>query len=321
MSSVDGLNPPVPYTGTDPIQVEINLLETYVDQLLSEVMAGGALAGASPFVPGDSIGSSGLLSTASNLPGGLPGEILAMVQMLLQQIATLETEDGSSQAPWSPFSSQAPLPQKQVKVVTGGSSQPAAGPSQAPAPGPSQVPVGSDAVAPGTFTSQSTYSGPGDTVAGGTLKPQDIDRLYGGTISADVAKYNKEYGTNLTVAYVEAIVYQESKGDPLAAADQGSEGLMQVTSLNAPFFSPGNNQFDPAVSLDSGIHMLAIMDQSGTITDPALGTFQGAGGNLDQLSIMYNRGPRATEDPLDYHGEIDKWMAMYLAGTPPPETY
>jgi hypothetical protein len=330
MSTVQGLNPPTPYTGTDTTQIEINFLETYVDQLLTEVMPGGVLAGSSPFMPGDTIGSG----AGSYQGGGEVGQVLQLVQQLLQQIAMYEGQSGSSQAPWSPFSSQGAAPNQGAPKPPpgGGTSQVAAGPSQVAAGVSQGVASAGSSFAPygGPQSSLSSYSGAGHTVAAGNITPENIDKMYGSTISADVAKYNKEYGTSLTVAFVEGIVYQESKGDPLAESTDGqdSKGLMQMSTASgfdiADILSPGGNQFDPNVSLDSGIHLLAIMDQPGAVPGSELGgfygtSFQGAGGNLALLASKFQGGAN-TAAVSPYGTKIMGWMTDFANGTPPPET-
>jgi hypothetical protein len=151
-------------------------------------------------------------------------------------------------------------------------------------------------------------------------------------IQAAVTKYNAQYGANLTVPFVESIIYQESKGDPNAQSGDGqdSEGLMQVSTAPktattpnydvADLLSPGADQYDPSVSIDTGVHLLAIMDQCGTVNDPLVGAFYGAfpGACKDLLLLAskYQNGPFTTAVNA-YGNEISTWMQSFTLGTEP----
>jgi len=161
---------------------------------------------------------------------------------------------------------------------------------------------------------------------------ENIPLRYGALIQAAIAKYNPQYNANLTVAFVESIIFQESNGDPNAQSNDGqdSEGLMQVSTAKATIatrsydvadaLSPGGDQYDPAVSIDTGVHLLAIMDQCGTVNDPQVGafygTFPGACADLTLLAAKYQLGPQ-TAAGTAYSNEVITWMQSFSSGTEP----
>jgi hypothetical protein len=129
MSTIQGLNPPTPYTGTDTTQVKLNSLESAVDMLLPQIMSGGALVGSGPaFAPGDSIGSFHAGSTVGQA-------VVQFIQMLLMQIAALEAQAGNSQALWSPFSSSTASSVGDTMRMPPGWSGSGGGAGPGPAPG------------------------------------------------------------------------------------------------------------------------------------------------------------------------------------------
>lgn len=84
----------------------------------------------------------------------------------------------------------------------------------------------------------------------------------------------------VNVAFVQAIMMQESGGDVLAGSSAGAEGLMQVEPSH---FAPGQNPFDPATNIMVGVGFLDQLDAE-------------FGGNLPLVAAGYNAGPGAPED-------------------------
>jgi hypothetical protein len=293
--------------------------------------SGTAFGGNSGGGAGDSIGGS----TSSEI--AMLNQILEEMMQLLQMV--MDSQGGSSQG-----AGQAQNPLNNWN--TGGNSgqgqiplqqkQPAAQVPNQPGPPPANqnqnpyqpVTGGSSTAAFGGGNGGSSAGASGGTAGGatigandagdtqGNITPENIDQNYGSTIQQDVDKYNSQYGTNLTKSFVEGIIYQESKGDPKAESQDGqdSKGLMQMSTASgfdiADMLSPGGNQYDPSTSIDSGVHLLAIMDQSGNVNDPAVGgfygQFQGAAGDLDLLASKFQGGPHTTAVNA-YGNKISQW--------------
>lgn len=257
MSSVDGLNPPTPYTGTDTTKVEINFLETYVDQLLGEIMPGGALAGSSPFMPGDSIGTG----SNSYQGGGEVGQVLQLVQQLLQQIAVYEAAAGEPQ--WSPFSSQGGGPSNNVQQ-----------PLNHKVPATTLSGSASTTIVP---ASGSAYVGTGgDIASSGPLK--------GLPYGAEIASAAAMYGLDPTMLYGQAMLESGGNGTGgLTVGDPNTPGggMFQVTpGYQTPKgetpsqWNTGNPAFDQALDT-AEIDSMLIKE---------------AGGNVSQAIDAYNSG-------------------------------
>jgi hypothetical protein len=294
MSTVQGLNPPTPYTGTDTNQIEVNFLETYVDQLLSEVMPGGALAGSSPFMPGDTIGSG----AGSYQGGGEVGQVLQLVQQLLQQIAMYQGQSGSSQAPWSPFSSQGAAPNQGAPIPSGGigPSQVAAGPSQVAA-GPSQVAAG---VSQAPVGGSSVGAG-GDIASSGPLK--------GLPYGAEIASAALAYGLDPMMLYGQAIVESEGPGSGLTINPNVAGGIFQGGGAPAGVPAP------PLPNTGN-----AVLDQALQAAQQDSELIKAAGGNVKMGIDAYNSGnfqqeknPAALFPNPSYYDYIETWAAQIAA--------
>lgn len=124
-----------------------------------------------------------------------------------------------------------------------------------------------------------------------------IDQMYGAIIQKYLDKYNGLNGTNVPKQVIEGIIYQESQGDPNVFGDGdsgGSRGLMQVTAENAELKIPGKNQYNPEVSIETGIKAITM----------AVGQVNG---NITQGLAMYNQGTPNTAQGKAYAQWIELW--------------
>lgn len=87
------------------------------------------------------------------------------------------------------------------------------------------------------------------------------------------------YTPCVNVQFVQAIMYQESGGNPDAYSRAGAYGLMQVEPTH---FGARQNPFDPVANIDVGVVFLDSLDK----------TF---GGNLPLVAAGYNAGPGVPE--------------------------
>jgi len=126
---------------------------------------------------------------------------------------------------------------------------------------------------------------------------------YDQIISDAISKYGG--GANIDPNIIKGMIWQESKGDPLAAGSldaQGSKGLMQVTALNASTYGFGD-QYDPAQSIGLGVKMYAeaLQHNNGDVT-LALGE--------------YNQGPGAktSSNAQTYAQKVQEWATTFAQG-------
>lgn len=115
--------------------------------------------------------------------------------------------------------------------------------------------------------------------------PSKYDQI----ISNAISQYGE--GEKIDPNIIKGMIFQESKGDPLAVGSldaQGSKGLLQVTADNATQYGFGN-QFDPVQSISLGVKMLAdaLKHNNGDIT-LALGEYnQGPGAKTSSAAQTY----------------------------------
>jgi hypothetical protein len=95
------------------------------------------------------------------------------------------------------------------------------------------------------------------------------------------------------LAFVQAIMMQESGGNPRAGSPTGALGLMQVEPSH---FAPGQDPFDPLTNLTVGVSFLNSLDA----------TFSG---NLPLVAAGYNAGPGAPEAWEATYGTSD-WAVL-----------
>ena len=87
------------------------------------------------------------------------------------------------------------------------------------------------------------------------------------------------YTPCVNVSFVQAIMYQESGGNPDAYSSAGALGLMQVEPGH---FAGHQSPFDPATNIDVGVAFLDSLDKT-------------LGGNLPLVAAGYNAGPGVPE--------------------------
>ncbi|MCL6595828.1 MAG: transglycosylase SLT domain-containing protein [Firmicutes bacterium] len=95
------------------------------------------------------------------------------------------------------------------------------------------------------------------------------------------------------VAFVQAVMMQESGGDPVAVSASGALGLMQVEPSH---FSAGQNPLDPLTNLMAGVGYLDSLDAM----------FHG---DLPLVAAGYNAGPGAPEQWVSMYGTSD-WSVL-----------
>lgn len=99
----------------------------------------------------------------------------------------------------------------------------------------------------------------------------------------------------VNVAFVQAVMMQESGGDVLAGSSAGALGLMQVEPSH---FTAGQNPFDAATNIMVGVGFLDELDAV-------------FGGNLPLVAAGYNAGPGAPEDWIaTFH--TSNWSVLSL---------
>jgi hypothetical protein len=285
----------------------------------------GPLAGGSPSPMGGASALGGGLNMgpqSDSFSGGLPGGaggggggaqgmsqmlpmLLQILSLLVQMMSTLLGGGQQGQQPGQqPGGGGAPSP-----TEAGGGQCPGSGGGGAPAPT-----EGGDA--------PPTPGGDASPTAGGDAPPSPGGGGGGGgqghplgkIVVTDPAKYDKQiaaaiqkYGQGQKVDpnIIKGMIWQESKGDPLAVGSldaQGSKGLMQVTAENAKKYGFGD-QMDPAQSIGLGVKMYAE-------------ALKHNGGDVAKALGEYNQGPGAKDSPnaKTYTEKVQKWAQTFAQG-------
>lgn len=99
----------------------------------------------------------------------------------------------------------------------------------------------------------------------------------------------------VNVAFVQAIMRQESDGWALAVSDAGALGLMQTT-IGKYDLSKNENPFDPKTNIDKGVQFLDAL-------------YLQFGGNLPLVAAGYNAGPGVPEEWMTEYGTSD-WSQL-----------
>jgi len=97
----------------------------------------------------------------------------------------------------------------------------------------------------------------------------------------------------VTVAFVQAVMMQESGGIVTASSSAGALGLMQVEPSH---FAPGQSPFDPVTNIMVGV---SYLDQLDAIF----------GGNLPLVAAGYNAGPGAVQTWEQEYG-TSNWTTL-----------
>jgi hypothetical protein len=127
-----------------------------------------------------------------------------------------------------------------------------------------------------------------------------VDAMYGDIVDKQLAKYNAKYGTNAPRQVILGIIYQESQGDPNTFGTDDpaqSRGLMQVTADNAAREFPGKNQYNPEVSIETGVEAFTR-------------TLAQYDGNLSQALAAYNQGKATTTQGKAYAEWVKLWASQ-----------
>lgn len=132
---------------------------------------------------------------------------------------------------------------------------------------------------------------------------------YEAEIQAAIDAAEKQYGVKIDPNIVKGMIFQESKGDPLAVGSldaQGSKGLLQVTAANAG----GTNQFIPANSINRGVQMFAE-------------ALKNNGGDLTLALGEYNQGAGAktNANAQTYAQKVQEWARQFASGVDIPGGY
>jgi len=130
-----------------------------------------------------------------------------------------------------------------------------------------------------------------------------VDQMYGSIVDKELAKYNAKYGTNCPRQVILGIIYQESQGDPNTFGTDDpaeSRGLMQVTADNAAREFPGKNQYNPEVSIETGVEAFTR-------------TLSKNNGNLMQSLASYNQGKPTTSQGKAYAQWVKLWASQVPA--------
>ncbi len=122
-----------------------------------------------------------------------------------------------------------------------------------------------------------------------------IYRTYGQYIEEGQRQAKKEYGYTPSVSQIIAVMYHESKGNPLAISKARVPclGLMQLQPATARDYGLRVNMFDPRTNIIAGIKVLASY------------TTQYGKGDLNTGKAMYNAGPGY---PKWYSKKERKWL-------------
>jgi hypothetical protein len=200
------------------------------------------------------------------------------------------------------------------------SSPPAGGGSTPPTPPAGGGDNASSPPAGGGSTPPTPSAGGGDSASsppagGGSTPPpsgsaptgQGGGHMIGQIQATNPSKYDKQIndaiqkyggGQKIDPNIIKGMIWQESKGDPMAAGSldaQGSKGLMQVTADNVKQYGFGN-QNDPAQSIGLGVKMYAdaLKHNNGDAT-LALGE--------------YNQGPgaKSSSNAQTYAQKVQEW--------------
>ena len=102
-----------------------------------------------------------------------------------------------------------------------------------------------------------------------------------------VTRYTQHFGGKLSPAFVHAIIYVESRGEPTAKnAHSSAQGLMQVTTgafkhvqEAFPEEQFGNNLLDPEKNIKVGVAYLTLMMDTYGLR------------SYDALAVGFNKGP------------------------------
>jgi len=97
------------------------------------------------------------------------------------------------------------------------------------------------------------------------IRPKDIAK----SISSwkhYVKRYSSQYGVDPDLVY--AIIYAESKGDPLVISRTGAQGLMQIMPVTADFMGI-NNPFDPEQNIEAGVKYISWLLKNSGINNEA----------------------------------------------------
>ncbi len=106
----------------------------------------------------------------------------------------------------------------------------------------------------------------------------------------------------VSVPFVQAIMMQESGGDPYAVSSAGALGLMQVEPSH---FTPNENPLEPYTNILVGV---GFLDQLDAIFN----------GNLPLVAAGYNAGPGI---PEEWEGEFHTSSWSLLATEPVVQMY
>jgi hypothetical protein len=196
-------------------------------------------------------------------------------------------------------------------------------PSNTPAPSPAPTGTttgannsGTPSATPSSETSVQAPAGTATSPASSANIPTEASQGHtiGQIVATDPAKYDniiqdaiQKYGNGVNVDpnIIKGMIWQESKGDPLAVGSldaQGSKGLLQVTALNAQTQGFGN-QFDPVQSIGLGVKMYAdaLRNNNGDVA-AALGEYnQGPGGKTNAAAQTYAQN-------------VQEWAAVFAQG-------
>jgi hypothetical protein len=282
--SIQGLNPPTPYTGTDPTLVKLNSLETQVDMLLPQIMSGGALVGSgAAFAPGDSIGSFQAGSTAGQAA-------VDLIKMLLMELAAIEAAAGNSQSLWNPFSSSTASSVGDTMTMPPGwsGSSGGAGPGTGPGAGPppnvfaNQPPPGASATA-GSSTGPGSSSGPplpGSSSVGYAGNGTDeVYHVVNNTSHDEYLTYTDRSGGSTTIFLApgqSGTIYAASSaiGDRITPEGASPNTTMRGMELFENGFGANGLQYPDVSAVDGTIDgsgnklkILATLPGGGTIGD------------------------------------------------------